>query len=452
MDMKHKRAIYRIKDLETNEYVAIHFRTDSKAVIMSDGQTLEDKIGDLENPDIPLATIEVDGLLSHLDKQKLDRLTYDLIEKIEGLDVSDFDVIREQLANQLTINEELTTGLEQAQNDIQKATDRINSFISSNNGLMSEITLLKQEVATAKSNIGNLESLNTTVKHSLVLALNEALGKLDDFTEINNDVTSTRKTWSSSKITSELATKSDRNHQHGLHSINDWKTHLYDKTEVNDLLNALALGFTWKQPIDSLDELDSLGTPELGWTTIVGGTSLYVYSEEGWMDLGVSSLPPVATQEFDGLMSKTDKSKLDGMDADKLAQLDLTRFDTIDTQIAQNIESITTILTRLGVQNETILSVQEQLARHGEQLDLIDFTKLEDILTNIDSETIHQLESGLSTLTSTVSNVSQSVVAVEEELDTQKQRLDSLETMPCIYHQSDEPQGAVLGSIWIVAN
>ena len=166
MDMKHKRAIYRIKDLETGEYVAIHFRTDSKAVIMSDGQTLEDKIGDLENPDIPLATIEVDGLLSHLDKQKLDRLTYDLIEKIEGLDVSDFDVIREQLANQLTINEELTTGLEQAQNDIQKATDRINSFISSNNGLMSEITLLKQEVATAKSNIGNLESLNTTVKHS----------------------------------------------------------------------------------------------------------------------------------------------------------------------------------------------------------------------------------------------------------------------------------------------
>ena len=394
----------------------------------------------------------MDGLLSHLDKQKLDRLTHELIEKIEGLDVSDFDLIREQLANQLIINEELTTELNQAQNDIQTATDRINSFISSNNGLLAEVTLLKQEIATAKSHIGNLDSLNTTVKHSLVLALNEVLTKLDNYAEINNEVTSTSKTWSSSKITSELATKSDRNHQHGLHSINDWRTHLYDKTEVNDLLNALALGFTWKSPVDSLDDLSSLGTPEIGWTTIVGGTSLYVYSEDGWIDLGVSSLPPVATQEFDGLMSKMDKAKLDSIDTEKLAQLDLTRFDTIDNQIAQSIESIANILTKLGVQGETLLTVQEQLARHGEQLGLIDFTKLEDILTNIDSETIHQLESDLSTLTSTVSNVSQSVAGVEEDLDTQKQRLDSLETAPHIYHQSDEPQGAVLGSIWIVAN
>ena len=449
MDMKSKRAIYRIKDLSTGEYVAIHFRTDSKAVYFEDGETLEQKIGHLQNSIPPLATIEVDGLLSHLDKQKLDRLTHELIEKIEGLEVSDFDSIREQVANQLTINEELTTEITQLQADLELAEKRLDAYIASNSSVTADLAQIKQDINTNKSAIGNLDSLSTSSKHSLVLAINEILEKLGNYAEINNETISSGKTWSSSKINSELANKSDKNHQHGLHSINDWKTHLYGKEEVDDLLNALALGFTWKTPVDSLDDLPK--NPELGWAVIVDERALYVYSEDGWINLGASSLPGNATQEFDGLMSKIDKAKLDNMDADKLAQLDLTRFDSIDAQIAQNIESITNILTKLGVQGETILTIQETLAQHSEQLGLIDFEKLEDILTNIDSETIHQLESDLSILTSTVTGISQSVSGVEEDLETQKTRIDSLESLPRIYYQTEEPEGDIPnGSFWIV--
>ena len=81
---------------------------------------------------------------------------------------------------------------------------------------------------------------------------------------------------------------------------------------------------------------------------------------------------------------------------------------------------------------------------------MIDFEKLEDILANIDSETINQLESALAALTSTVATVNQAVELVEEELIVQAQRLETLETSPCIYYQAEEPQDAVNGSFWIV--
>ena len=84
-------------------------------------------------------------------------------------------------------------------------------------------------------------------------------------------------------------------------------------------------------------------------------------------------------------------------------------------------------------------------------LNLIDFDKLEDILLNIDSTTIHQLTTDLAALSGTVSTVSQHVEAVEADLNTQKTRIDSLESLPRIYYQSEEPEGAIPnGTFWIV--
>ena len=147
------------------------------------------------------------------------------------------------------------------------------------------------------------------------------------------------------EVQDKLETKSEIGHEHGLNKINDWRSHLYDKTEVNDLLNALTLGFTWKAPVESVEALESLGTPELGWATIVDGDKLYVYGEDGWIDLGMASLPPVATEEHDGLMSHLDKAKLNSIDSDKLAQLDV---EAMTQAIQSNTTATSQVNGKLG--------------------------------------------------------------------------------------------------------
>ena len=393
-----------------------------------------------------LAAIDVEKL-NALDLEGIETLKTEVVAQKEVL--ATFKDMVEATFNDLGEKDQaLEAGLTRAQTDIQSATDRINSFIEANGSVVSDLTTLKQEVSTVKSNIGNLDSLATEAKHSLVLAMNELANKTSDLLQINDTGAAITSPWSGHKTQNELNNKSDKNHQHGLDSVNDWRTHLYDKTQVDDLLNALALGFTWKAPVDSLDDLPQ--NPELGWAVIVGGTSLYIYSEEGWIDLGVSSLPPVATQEFDGLLSRIDKAKLDSMDAEKLAQLDLTQFDVLEGKIAQNVEAITNLLAKTGANEEAITSLRQTLTTHQGLLDSIDFEKLEDILLNIDSETIKNLGTELGDLSSSVDGLAIKVSTNEEAIADQEKRLDALNSLPRIYCQTEEPEGAINGSIWIV--
>ena len=506
-----RKAIFRVKDSDGN-YVTTHVQTSADQVLFEDGDNLEQKMEDLQaigatliddsttssektwssqeisNQLLTKATIdhgheisEIEGLVELLSTylqaddlepihQSLTNL-YDELAKIdvEKLNALDLEVI-ETLKNNVEAQKEalaafknlvettfielgekdqiLERGLTQAQTDIQSATDRINSFIEANGTVISDLTALKQEVLTVKSNVGNLTALDTEAKHSLVLAINELVARTSEMVVVNDNFISLSMVWSSFKTQNELNNKSDKNHQHGLDSVNDWRTHLYDKTQVDDLLNALALGFTWKAPVNSLDDLPQ--NPELGWAVIVGGTSLYIYSEEGWIDLGVSSLPPVATQEFDGLLSRTDKAKLDGIDAEKLAQLDLTQFGVLEGKIAQNVETITNLLGKVGVNEETITSLRQTLTTHQELLNLIDFDKLEDILLNIDSEKINQLGTELGELSSSVDGLAAKVSTNETAITDQEKRLDALNSLPRIYCQTEEPEGAINGSIWIV--
>lgn len=196
---------------------------------------------------------------------------------------------------------------------------------------------------------------------------------------IDDATTSEEKTWSSAKVAEELAkkaeiehqhdltdvkglvetleNKSSKNHEHGLHSINDWRTHLYNKTEVDDLLNAFALGLTWKAPIDSVEDLASLGTPELGWSVVVGGKSLYIYGEEGWMDSGVASIPPLVTADNDGLMSRLDKTKLDELNVEEIRDMS-SSLTTLNEKVEQ-VQASTNEVKELTNTHETRLTQLE---------------------------------------------------------------------------------------------
>lgn len=438
-----RKAIFRVKD-SSGQYVTTHVQTSADQVLFGDGQNLEEKVLNLENCQPPLATEEMDGLMASTDKVKLNQLTTDSIQKLDELDLSQFDLIQTKLAQcaeKLNSLEDVDTELKsadaklrldlaQVQTEIESATDRIDSFIEANNVVVEEIAGLKAADMNHSSQIGDLADLTTNAKHSLVLAINELVSKTANLLQIDDNTSSTAKTWSSSKIDSELSVKSDKNHQHGLNSVNDWRTHLYDKAEVDDLLNALALGFTWKAPVDSLDDLPQ--NPELGWAVIVAGRSLYVFGEEGWMDLGVSSLPPIATQDFDGLMSRHDKAKLDLMDAETLNQ---------------SVASVTDLLSRVGVNEQAILEINQMLITHRELLDRIDFEKL----NQLDLGKIEKLGTDLTNVASTVNEMAKKVSANETGLATQKQRLDSFESRPQIYYQAEEPRDAVNGSFWIQA-
>lgn len=465
-----RKAIFRVKDSD-GSYVTTHVQTSADQVLFEDGENLEQKMEDLQAIGATLIDDSTTSSEKTWSSQEISNqlLTKAAIEhgheisEIEGLvellstylQAGDLEPIqqtlislRDELAALGEKDGSLEAGLTQAQADIQSAINRINGFIEANSAVVSDLNSLKQEVSTVKSNVGNLNVLDTEAKHSLVLAINELVAKTSNLLKINDTVAASYAPWSGHKTQNELNNKSDKNHQHGLDSVNDWRTHLYDKTQVDDLLNALALGFTWKAPVESLDDLPE--NPELGWAVIVGGTSLYIYSEEGWIDLGVSSLPPVATQEFDGLLSRIDKTKLDSMDAEKLAQLDLTQFGVLEGKIAQNVETITNLLGKVGVNEEAITSLRQTLTTHQGLLDSIDFEKLEDILLNIDSEKINQLGTELGELSSSVDGLAIKVSTNEEAIADQEKRLDALNSLPRIYCQTEEPEGAINGSIWIV--
>lgn len=282
-----KKAICRVKNNE-GQYVIVHFETDADVVRFEDGKNLKEKME------------EIEGFLNHVDVTIIDDSVVSLDKTLSS------DKIVKQLLGKADVVHT------HSQNDIEGLSDTLKTFLTS-----VDLDEIRESLANKSENghkhaTSDVEGLSDLLSNHLT----------------NNDL---------EPVLQALEGKSDKEHQHGLSSVNDWRTHLYDKTEVNDLLNALALGFTWKAPVDSLDDLPQ--NPELGWSVIVGGTSLYVYSEEGWIDLGVSSLPPVATQEFDGLMSRVDKAKLDSMDADKLARLDL---DALNRDIQANREGLST--------------------------------------------------------------------------------------------------------------
>lgn len=235
--------------------------------------------------------------------------------------------------------------------------------IENNGVLIDDVTTAENKVWSSSKVLEELEKKagkEHTHEISKINGLNEKLESFvtaDEVAGLIPDVDFSGVTGKIDSLQAELDEKSDKNHEHGLHSINDWRTHLYNKTEVDDLLNAFALGLTWKAPIDSVEDLASLGTPELGWSVVVGGKSLYIYGEEGWMNSGVASIPPLVTADNDGLMSRLDKTKLDELNVEEIRDMS-SSLTTLNEKVEQ-VQASTNKVKELTNTHETRLTQLE---------------------------------------------------------------------------------------------
>ena len=90
------------------------------------------------------------------------------------------------------------------------------------------------------------------------------------------------------------------------------------KDEVIAKIDELEKGRIWKDSVETFDDIaTTYPEPKDTWTVTVRDTNtIYQYdaTEKKWIDLAHSVVHENATQDKDGLMSKEDKKKVDGMD------------------------------------------------------------------------------------------------------------------------------------------
>lgn len=140
---------------------------------------------------------------------------------------------------------------------------------SINDGFVQITTLLKQVNNTLKSNQGDLTTLNTVDKTSLVNALNELKTTIDNKTSINDSQTTTANTWSATKISNEIAT-AITNLINGADVSSDTLKELADKIAAlaqadNGLVSAnQAQSFNAQQKAQARANIDVYSKDEIG--------------------------------------------------------------------------------------------------------------------------------------------------------------------------------------------
>lgn len=116
----------------------------------------------------------------------------------------------------------------------------------------------------------------------------------------------------------------------------------YDKTEIDNKFKDM----NWKSSVATKEELDNLTDNKKNDTRIVEAESIiYIYNGTSWDSVGSSTDIPKATKDNDGLMSKEDFTKLEGIEPDKYVQKEENKSLVLDTEIAKihehtNIDSL----------------------------------------------------------------------------------------------------------------
>lgn len=90
------------------------------------------------------------------------------------------------------------------------------------------------------------------------------------------------------------------------------------ETKLTDKIDALEKARVWKPSVDTFDKIaETYPEPQDTWCVIAKDTNImwmYDAEQQQWIDLGHSVIHDNATGDKDGLMSKEDKTKLDGME------------------------------------------------------------------------------------------------------------------------------------------
>lgn len=128
--------------------------------------------------------------------------------------------------------------------------------------------------------------------------------------------------------------------------------------QVDNKITAAIDGLQWKASVDSHGDLAAkYPNPKEGWTVSVNDTNeVYRYDEidAEWKKLVDFSTIPKATQGADGLMSKEDKTKLDGIDSAKLVTTDggqvITGNLTVQGGVIGNASTATALATTRNIE------------------------------------------------------------------------------------------------------
>lgn len=93
----------------------------------------------------------------------------------------------------------------------------------------------------------------------------------------------------------------------------------YTKTEIDSKLNSIAKGMNWKPSVATKTDLEALtGNNKSDARIVEEDSKIYVYNGTSWDSIGSSTNVAMASKDTDGLMSKENFSKLEGIDIDKL--------------------------------------------------------------------------------------------------------------------------------------
>lgn len=132
-----------------------------------------------------------------------------------------------------------------------------------------------------------------------------------------------------------------------------------DLSTVDNKITAAIDGLQWKESVDSFADLATTYTnPKEGWTASTNDTNeVYRYDETDgeWKKLIDLSTIPKATPTSDGLMSKEDKTKLDGIDSSKLVTTDGAQTITGSLTITGGVVGNASTATALETARDIIL-------------------------------------------------------------------------------------------------
>jgi hypothetical protein len=90
----------------------------------------------------------------------------------------------------------------------------------------------------------------------------------------------------------------------------------YTEAEVDNLLSQLETNIDWKEAVNTYNDIaTTYPNPQDGWTVNVKDTDYtYRYNGTEWVAISANAIP-LATHSVNGLMSSTDKTKLDGIES-----------------------------------------------------------------------------------------------------------------------------------------
>lgn len=116
-------------------------------------------------------------------------------------------------------------------------------------------------------------------------------------------------------------------------------SNVYTKNEVDNKFSTLETNIDWKEAVETYNDISTTyPTPADGWTVNVKDTDYtYRYNGTSWIAISANAIPK-ATQTVDGLLTKEDKTKLDGIAAD--AEANQNTFSNVKIMTYGNTSTI----------------------------------------------------------------------------------------------------------------